>query len=304
MIKPLLLVVEDEPVSRELLVGALQESGYALKVATTGEDAWRIIAAERSRIDAILLDRLLPDMDALALLPRLKADPGLAHVPVIMQTSLAGESEVEEGLRAGAYYYLTKPFPPETLLAIVRSAVQDHRDYVLLQQGLRQTRHILTHLERAEFWFRTQDDARDLATLSAHVAPDPTRVVLGLTELMLNAVEHGNLGITYDEKTRLLAENALEAEVERRLALPEYAGRRARLKIDRDADAVRFTVRDQGLGFDWSPYIDLSPARAFDTHGRGIAMSRLLSFDTLEYRKAGNEVVGSVTLTAPPSRGD
>lgn len=296
MDKPLLLVVEDEPISREILVDTLQENGYELAVAITGEEAWQKIVLLHDRLDAILLDRLLPDMDALSLLVRLKADPGLTHVPVIMQTSLASEEDVADGLKAGAYYYLTKPFPPDTLLAIVRSAVQDRQDYLELQQSLRQARNILGHLERAEFWFRTQNEARDLATLTAHVAPDPTRVVLGLTELMLNAVEHGNLGISYAEKTRLIATNMLEAEVERRLHLPEFAQRRARLKIDRDAEGVHFTIRDEGEGFDWAPYIDMSPARAFDTHGRGIAMSKLLSFDRLEFHGAGNIVSGSIRL--------
>jgi hypothetical protein len=113
---------------------------------------------------------------------------------------------------------------------------------------------------------------------------------------MLNAVEHGNLNISYGEKSRLIELNALESEVERRLHLPEFTQRRARLKIDRDGQSVHYVVSDEGAGFDWSPFIDMSPTRAFDTHGRGIAMSRLLSFDHLEYRGCGNEVVGSVKL--------
>jgi DNA-binding response OmpR family regulator len=232
----------------------------------------------------------------LSLLLRFKADVSQLHVPVIMQTSLSSEEDIADGLKAGAYYYLTKPFPPDTLLAIVRSAVKDHREYLHLQQSLSQTRSILKHIEHAQFWFSTQVEARDLATVAANVAPSPERVVLGLTELMLNAIEHGNLSISYAEKTRLIEINALESEVEHRLQLPEFNQRRARLKIDREGDLVRFVISDEGAGFDWSQFIDMSPARAFDTHGRGIAMSKLLSFDYLEYRGCGNEVVGSVKL--------
>lgn len=293
---PLLLVVEDEPISREVLVDTLLVNGYDTIVACTGAEAWEKITEYRGQLDAILLDRLLPDMDALSLLVRLKADSTQTHLPVIMQTSLSSEEDVADGLRAGAYYYLTKPFPPATLIAIVRSAVQDRRDYLQLQQSLRQTQHILKHLERAEFWFSTQNEARDLATLTAHVAPDPERVILGLTELMLNAIEHGNLGISYAEKSLLIADNVLDTEVERRLHLPEYSKRRARLKIDHDGSAVHFGIYDEGDGFDWTPFIDMSPTRAFDTHGRGIAMSKLISFDHLEYRGCGNEVIGSVKL--------
>lgn len=302
MENPLLLIVEDEPISRELLVDILQENGYDTLCAATGAEAWQQIVAHRERIVAILLDRLLPDMDSLSLLVKLKADPDMTHVPVIMQTSLASEEEVGAGLKAGAYYYLTKPFPPDTLVAIVRSAVQDRHDYLNLQRSLHQARNVLKHLKRAEFWFRTQSEARDLAALAAHAAPDPERVILGLTELMLNAIEHGNLAITYAEKTALISGNSLDAEIERRLALPEYAERRALLKIDRNTEAVRFTIQDEGAGFDWQPFLEMSPSRAFHTHGRGIAMSKLLSFDHLEYRDRGNEVIGSVAHTNAKGR--
>lgn len=299
MDQPLLLVVEDEPINREILVDTLRENGYATITAVTGTEAWEAIQSQRERLDAILLDRLLPDMDALSLLVRLKAEPQMTHLPVIMQTSMSAEADIADGLKAGAFYYLTKPFPPATLLAIVRSAIQDHRDYLELQRSLQSSRSILSHLEHAEFWFKTLNEARDLATLVAHVAPDPQRVVLGLTELMLNAVEHGNLEISYAEKSALILADTLDVEVERRLNHPTFSHRRARLTVRQDVDGVHFHVADQGKGFNWQDFIEMSPARAFDTHGRGIAMSRLLSFDRIEYRGCGNNVIGSVQ---PPNR--
>lgn len=298
MVSPLILVVEDEPIGMELLLGELRAHGYTTLAAETGAEAWGMIERHRDKLDAILLDRLLPDMDSLNLLHRMKRDARLAHVPVIMQTSLDGEADIADGMRAGAYYYLTKPFEPANMLAIVRAAVRDWNDYLQLKHELRQTHDILDHLERAEFWFRTQREARDLATQLAHIAPNPERVVLGLTELMLNAVEHGNLGIGYREKSALLADDALATEVELRLAMPKFADRRARLSIERQSDAIVFAIRDEGAGFDWAPYVEMSPARAFDTHGRGIAMSRLISFDHIEYRGRGNEVVCRVAATA------
>lgn len=296
MNKPLLLVVEDEPINREVLVDTLLEHGYATITAATGAEAWQKIQDYRGRLDTILLDRLLPDLDTLSLLVKMKADPGLNHVPVVIQTSLSSEQDIADGLKAGAYYYLTKPFPPATLIAIVRAAIRDRREYLELQRSLQQTHGILKQLKRAEFIFTTQNEARDLATLIAHVAPDPERVVLGLTELMLNAVEHGNLEISYDEKSALIASNTLDAEVARRLALPEYAPRRAHLSVERKEQALHFVVSDQGVGFDWQPYLEMSPTRAFDTHGRGIAMSNLLSFDRLNYQGCGNEVIGTIQL--------
>lgn len=54
------------------------------------------------------------------------------------------------------------------------------------------------------------------------------------------------------------------------------------------------SIRDQGDGFDWSNHLDFSPERAFDTHGRGIALARKLSFDSLEYLGNGNTVLASI----------
>jgi anti-sigma regulatory factor (Ser/Thr protein kinase) len=122
--------------------------------------------------------------------------------------------------------------------------------------------------------------------------------VLGLSELMINAVEHGNLGIGYAQKSALIDQGRLADEIRERLARPEFAGRRAELEVSRDENEVRFLIRDQGAGFDWQGYLEMSPDRAFDTHGRGIAMSRIISFDRLEYRGCGNEVLAAVRLPA------
>lgn len=294
---PRILIAEDEPVGLMVLTDILGEEGYETRSAVNGTDAWQLLADAPEGFDVVLLDRMLPDMDGIEILRRMKDHVEMAHLPVIMQTSMSGSEAVAEGLKAGAYYYLVKPFAAETLVAIVGAAIRDHRDYLDLQREVRQASRSMACLGSAAFSFRTTDEARDVATLLAQVAPDPGRVVLGLSELMLNAVEHGNLGITYDEKTRLGGGDALAEEIRRRLANPDFAGRVAMVEFMRNPGELRFTVRDQGKGFDWQQYLEMSPERAFDTHGLGIAMSKLLSFDRLEYRGCGNEVECVVKLT-------
>ncbi|MDR1995114.1 ATP-binding protein [Azonexus sp.] len=132
--------------------------------------------------------------------------------------------------------------------------------------------------------------------LLANTAPEPARVVLGLSELMLNAVEHGNLAIGYQEKSQLIKFGRLQQEVASRLDDPRFAARRVEIEVRRVADELSFLIRDQGVGFDWHGYLEMRPERAFDTHGRGIAMSRMVSFDRLEYRGCGNEVEAVIRL--------
>lgn len=294
MAQPRILIVEDDPINLMILEDNLQAEGYEIIAATGGEKAWHMIAAEPERFAVILLDRVLPDMDGLEILRRMKSDTRLAHSPVIMQTSLTAPQDVAEGLRAGAFYYLTKPFSADMLIAIVTAAIQDHSEWLALRNEARQTKSTLSCLEEASFAFRTPDEVRNIAILIANAAPDPGRVVMGLSELMLNAVEHGNLAIGYEEKSSLIAENRFHEEVECRLEQPEYAERTASLTFRRVPGETQFLIRDQGKGFDWRKFIEMSPERAFDTHGRGIAMSRLISFDRLEYRGNGNEVLGII----------
>ena len=223
-----------------------------------------------------------------------KEQEHLRMVPVIMQTALAGRDQILEGIRAGAYYYLTKPYDVDMLRSVVRTAVADHQGYRELQSQVKKGFDSLRLLEKAVFTFQTVEQARDLGTLLANACPDPSATVIGLTELLINAVEHGNLGITYEDKSRLSDSGAWNDEVCRRLAMPEHATKRAEVSFERGAGQLRFTIRDQGRGFDWKRYLQVDPQRAFDTHGRGIAMANRLSFSHIEYRGCGNEVVGVV----------
>jgi len=116
---------------------------------------------------------------------------------------------------------------------------------------------------------------------------------------MVNAVEHGNLGITYEEKSALLEAGGWLAEVERRLTLPEHRGKRVDVRVLRCDDELRFTICDRGNGFEWSRYLDIDPRRAFDRHGRGILMARHVSFSSIEFRGTGSEVVASVRCGQP-----
>jgi DNA-binding response OmpR family regulator len=296
MNKICVLVVDDEPIARLLITENLRQEGYEVVEADSGAAAWHQIDANPGRFASILLDRLMPDMDGIEILRRLKKRGDMADVPVILQTGLTDDGDISDGLKAGAYYYLTKPFAPATLLAIVNAATRDYRSRRELEARVGRQTSMLSCLVEGRFEFRSTDEALDLATLAANAAPEPARVVLGLSELMVNAIEHGNLGIGYQLKSRLLERGTFHDEIRRRQALPEFSARRAQLELQRSGHELSFVIRDTGNGFAWQDYLEISPERAFDTHGRGIAMSRMVSFDRLEYRGAGNEVYAAVDL--------
>lgn len=293
---PRILIIDDEPFNIEILLEYLENSGYQLDTAEDGQEAWEKLEATPDYYDVVILDRMMPRMNGLELLERIKRHPVMQSIPVILQTALAAQDEVVEGIQAGAWYYLTKPFDEELLAGVLGTAIEDRLRYRRMQKESSVAGRTFGLMCEGRFRFRTLEAARDLATVLANACPDAGKVVIGMSELLINAVEHGNLGITYDEKSQLREQQCWEEEVARRLADPLYADRQVEVHYRRDPAAVEVVIIDEGEGFDWQRYMDMDPRRAFDTHGRGIAMSRLISFDRVEYRGKGNEVVVRVDL--------
>jgi CheY-like chemotaxis protein/anti-sigma regulatory factor (Ser/Thr protein kinase) len=294
-----ILIADDEPFNLDIITEYLDGSGYALTCAAGGEEAWDILCAEPA-FDLVVLDRMMPGTDGMEVLRRVKADDRLATVPVIMQTAAVAPEQVREGLAAGASYYLTKPFEPETLLTIVRAALEDAAQRARLQERLVEHGEALSLVDHAEFSFRTLDEAQRVAVLVASICQNPDMVVMGLSELLVNGIEHGNLGITFAEKSRLKEEDRWREEVEARLASADYSRKRVRLSVKRGLEDWEFVITDEGLGFDWPRYLAMDAERAFAPNGRGIALARQLAFGDLEYQGNGNTVRATVLRRPRP----
>jgi CheY-like chemotaxis protein len=296
MEKERVLVVDDEQLNLFIIEEFLEQEDIELVMHSNPLEAWASLSAPESNFSLVVLDRMMPELDGMELLRRMKRESRFADIPVIMQTAASSPDQVREGLEAGAYYYLTKPYEPEALISIVRAALEDRR-------GRRQLRSRAARLEEAqalirnvEYRFVTLEDIASLVPVLADMCPVPDAVAPGLSDLMVNAVEHGNLGVTYQEKSLLKWEGDWEGEIQRRLALPQFHGRFATVRVEREPQALTFTISDQGAGFEWGKFLNFDPERAFDPNGRGIAMARMMSFSALEYQGKGNVVVARVSL--------
>ena len=290
------LLVDDNPLDLELLTELLSGEAYELDRAEDGVQAFHLLEADPWRYDVVLLDRHMPRLGGLELLQWLKRNSDLRSIPIIVQTASDSRADLLEAMRLGAYYYVTKPYDVEILLTVVKTAIRDRANYRQLQTVARRATAATRHLHSAQLSVRTLDEARDVGTFIASLCPDPVNAVIGITELLINGIEHGNLGITYDEKTALHTAGRWEAELERRLELAQHASQSVTVSFERNAEEIRITIRDEGAGFDWQRYLEPDPNRIFDTHGRGIVIARRLTFDTLEYRGSGNEVVGCIVV--------
>lgn len=291
-----LLLVDDDPLILMLLERHLERAGYTTRTANGGNEAWALLDSDGDPCDVIVLDRMMPGLDGLGLLGRIRQDPRYCLTPVVLLTAASGAQDMMEGFQAGASYYLTKPLDPDMLLAVVKVAVAEALGVAEIRDQLREEELGLRLMVEARFEYRTMLEAKRLAALIAHSYPDPDRVLVGLIELLSNAVEHGNLGITYEDKGALIESNGLDQEIARRLGLPEYRDKVAILHLTRTPQMLEVHIKDEGEGFDFQRYLEFHPDRAFDAHGRGIAMARHTAFDELEYLGRGNEVKARVRM--------
>lgn len=294
-----ILAIDDEPHNLTLLGEYFDASQYAFRPFPAADIALNYLRSGGAA-DVILLDRTMPGLDGLDFMRAFRALDRHGATPVIMQTAAAGACEISEGIQAGVYYYLPKPFARDVLLAVVARALTDGAFHSGMRQTAKDISTVMTRLEELQVAFRSLDDVRAIAPSVARLFPNPDEAILGVTELMVNAVEHGNLGISYGDKCALLRDGAWQREVERRLALPEYCDQWARLHLRRNHERVVLTIQDSGAGFDWTRYIGFDRARARDSHGRGIAMARLVSFDEVTYVAPGNKVICRKQRTPPP----
>ncbi|MDR7449382.1 MAG: response regulator [Armatimonadota bacterium] len=119
---PVILIADDNPANLEILGTRLAASGYRILTAADGEQA--LAAARQHAPDLLLLDVMMPRLDGLEVCRRLKADPALPFLPVILVTARGDPQDVVAGLDAGADEYLTKPVDHSALVARVRSMLR------------------------------------------------------------------------------------------------------------------------------------------------------------------------------------
>ncbi|MDO8842918.1 response regulator [Methylicorpusculum sp.] len=294
--KPMILVVDDEEICLAQISIYLKELDYKIVTASNGQDALDLLNSDPHAYGLVILDKFMEGMNGIEVLKQIKDDPDLRILPVIMQTADTAPEKILEGIRAGAYYYLTKPFSAEKLLSVVDNALSLYRDTRLAREELINLKESLHRVNELSFSFRNRQEAREMTAFLSCAGNLNMAQEMGLMELLLNAIEHGNLAITYDEKTQLIRDNQLETEINRRLNLPEYADKTVTVKFKRNSSNLTFIISDQGSGFDWEPYLDMQLERINDNHGRGIAMAKNMSFNELLYQGDGN-VVHAIIVT-------
>jgi DNA-binding response OmpR family regulator len=144
--QPVILLVDDNAINLQLLIETLDDQGYRLLVARSGEETLRI--ARKAKPDIILLDIMMPGIDGYETCARLKSDETTRNSVVIFLTALQSTEEKVRGLSMGAMDFITKPFDPEEIIARVSIQLDNHRKHKeLLEQNQQLAEELATTLE-------------------------------------------------------------------------------------------------------------------------------------------------------------
>jgi adenylate cyclase len=150
---PRILVVDDNPENLDILRTRLGIHGYEILAADNGEEA--LALAREEQPDLILLDVMMPKMDGFEVCRRLRADPALPFMPIILVTAKADSKDIVAGLEAGGDEYLTKPVDQAALVARVKSMLRIKGLHDTVQE---QTARLETQAARLAEWNRALED--------------------------------------------------------------------------------------------------------------------------------------------------
>ena len=120
------LVIDDDPDIRDLVIWKLRQAGYATRAEGDGEAGLATAGGEgtgNGPPDLVLVDRMMPKLSGIDVCRALRENPRTADIPVILLTAKAQEAELERGLAAGADDYIVKPFSPKEMLKRVEAVL-------------------------------------------------------------------------------------------------------------------------------------------------------------------------------------
>lgn len=301
--KNTVLVVDDDRSTLAFLEHVLQQLDYRVLVAEDGEQALKQLNAAAATISAVVMDLNMPGLNGLQVVEAMKQCDTLTYIPVIMTTASIDPNVVRDGIEAGVYYCLHKPIDGALLHSLVEAAIREFDHSRMRREAIESQRDALGMMQTARFSLATLAEVEVLSQFLAGSYPDPQRTLIGISELLINAVEHGNLGISYDEKTRLVTAGLWRGTVDERQKLTEHVNKKVDVVLQRKEDGIYLQISDEGEGFEWWRYLEIDPARATHPNGRGIALANKISFDRLQFTQNGSRVLAVVETQAETAAG-
>lgn len=286
---PSVLVVDDSAVDRVLVRGLIARDDTIIVTAVAnGREAIREM--EQETPDLVVTDLVMPEIDGLRVVEEVKRR--WPAVPVVLMTSRGNEEIASEALKRGAAGYVSK----SRLETDLRHTVHNLLNIAASRADFG---YVMGRMSSAEFslsmdnqWKRINTFVRFFQDGVMHMGlfdeTDRTRLGVALTEALLNAILHGNLGVSSELREQSL--NVFFEQVKQRSHEPPYCDRRVFVDARWTPDACEFVIRDEGDGFDVSSLPDpTDPENLVRTSGRGVLLMQMFMSE-VHYNEKGNEV--------------
>lgn len=279
---------------REEVANCVESSRLPLVYVSEFEELKQYLQEPTKKISAIVtvidnnLDELERDIRSF------KRKEDAKYIPCIGLTS--NKLKSSNIPRQLFFHILERPANNEILIHTIEAAQSDFKRYQALISEVNSRTSAIGLISSGKFKLRSLKEAEALTTMLSLACPDPATVALGLSEILVNAIEHGNLNISYQEKSDLLENGLWDDEIQKRLNAPEYVEKFVEINFSRNENQIQIQVTDQGNGFDWRKFVDRDPSNNNAKHGRGIAIAIAMGFNQLEYNDKGNQVTAIIDL--------
>jgi DNA-binding response OmpR family regulator len=281
------LIVDDQNVLRSVLTKFMHKEGLTPIEAENGEAAVALYTSERPAV--VLSDIMMPRMDGLTLLNEIKKID--AKAAVVLMTGYGNEEILLKALRGGAANYFKKPFNFREVIEVVQNLIR-HRAALELSTTsspylVRESRQFVMETGSADIF-----PVINQITLSLqNIAPEQVilNLKVGIEEMLKNAIEHGNLGISAKEKNAALEQGSFGRLISEKLSVDGNAEKKISISAETSRDEFRITIEDEGSGFDWRSLPNLQAESLLHFSGRGIFLTRIY-FDEVIYNDNGNRV--------------
>ena len=283
-----ILVVEDSRTQSAFLKETLESHGFNVAVAENGTAALDAIGRQTPHV--VLTDHLMPDMNGLELVEKIRKR--FPRVPTILITDYGSEEVAAEALHLGAAGYIPKRRIAtdlvrslERVLGIAKAnprhqklidSLKTNELQFVLDNDLSVVPHLVSHLQDCVGLMHLCDETAQL------------RLGIALSEAITNAIYHGNLELSSElrnEDGRNWFDFALHTAQE-----PKFRDRRVNVRASLSRDSAKFIIRDEGSGFDPSQLPDpRDPANLAKSSGRGLLLIHCF-LDDVRHNAIGNEI--------------
>jgi len=279
-----ILVADDEVTNLDILSHSLKKNGHNVVCCQNGLEALLELDNKPEFFDIVLLDRMMPELDGIELLSKIKNDNRLKDIPVIIQSAKSLAEEVEEGMNSGACEYLTKPYNTKDLLSAIDSVGEG--------RNISEKSEKDTVSDFIDFEICDPDDIMLTSLYISVLYPESEKIQNELTEIIRISIEHGNLSIPVPLRRQILekqGEKEYNDEIEIRLADASYIKNKTYINFSKFDNEIVLKIKNDGAVVNWKSFFDADNEYDIDNEDSIILRSNL--FDIAEYNKKTKELI-------------